>query len=89
MTRGDHMKQARVSAGLTQRALSKISGIHQQTINALENGYVQGTISTIETLADAIGISVDEYIGHVVTKSDNPKKKKDIPEDLKRYFGMK
>jgi transcriptional regulator with XRE-family HTH domain len=79
------MKQARLRAGLTQRALSKISGIHQQTINALENGYVQGTISTIETLADAIGISVDEYIGHVVTKSDAP----DIPKDLKHYFGMK
>ena len=85
MTRGDHMKQARLKAGLTQRALSKISGIHQQTINALENSYVQGTISTIETLADAIGISVDEYIGHVVTKSNTP----DIPKDLKRYFGMK
>lgn len=89
MTRGEYMKQARLRAGLTQRSLSKISGIHQQTINALENGYVQGSISTIETLADAIGISVDEYIGHVVTKSDINKKKKDIPEDLKRYFGMK
>jgi transcriptional regulator with XRE-family HTH domain len=70
MTRGDYMRQARLRAGFSQRALSKISGIHQQTINSLENGYVQGTISTIETLADAIGISVDEYIGHVVTKSD-------------------
>ena len=86
MTRGDHMKQARVSAGLTQRALSKLSGIHQQTINSLENGYVQGNISTIEMLADAIGISVDEYIGHVVTA---PKNKKPLPYDLKRYFGMK
>ena len=80
MTRGDHMRRARRRAGLSQRALSKMSGIHQQTINSLENGYVQGTISTIETLADAIGISVDEYIGHVVTKSE-------IPDSLKRYFG--
>lgn len=71
MTRGDYMRQARLRAGLSQRALSKISGIHQQTINSLENGYVQGNISTIEILADAIGISVDEYIGHVVTKSDS------------------
>ncbi len=81
MTRGDYMRQARLRAGLSQRALSKISGIHQQTINSLENGYVQGNINTIEILADAIGISVDEYIGHVVTKSDST--------DLERYFGLK
>ena len=79
MTRGEHMRRARQRAGLTQRSLSKISGVHQQTINALENAYTQGNISTIETLADALGISVDEYIGHVVIKSD-------IPENLKRYF---
>ena len=89
MTRGEYMRRARQRAGLTQRSLSKISGVAQQTINALENGYTQGTIRTIETLADALGISVDEYIGHVVIKSDINKKKKDIPEDVKRYFGMK
>jgi DNA-binding XRE family transcriptional regulator len=80
-TRGAAMKRARQRAGLTQRALAKISGVHQQTINGLENGYVQGTIKVIEVLADALGISVDEYIGHVVTKSDGT--------DLERYFGLK
>ena len=65
-TRGAAMKRARQRAGLTQRALAKMSGVHQQTINGLENGYVQGTIKVIEVLADALGISVDEYIGHEI-----------------------
>ena len=82
MTRGDYMRQARQRAGLTLSALSKLSGVHQNTINAIETGRTQGTINTIEELADAIGISVDEYIGHVVTRSD-------IPDELKRYYGFK
>jgi transcriptional regulator with XRE-family HTH domain len=81
MTRGEHMKQARKRAGFSQRDLSKASGIHQQTINSLENGYVQGNISTIEMLADALGISIDEYVGHKVAE----KKHKD---PLLDYFGL-
>ena len=81
MTRGDYMRQARQRAGLSQRALSKLSGIHLHTINALENGHVQGTVKTIEELSDALGISVDEYIGHVVTKPPD--------NNLERFFGFK
>ena len=81
MTRGEHMRQARQRAGLTQSALSKLSGVHQNTIIAIENGHVQGTIKTIEELSDALGISVDEYIGHVVTKPPD--------NNLERFFGFK
>ena len=64
MTRGDYMKAARVAAGMTLRELGAIAGIPYNTINRLEIGTRQGRIDTIEVLADALGLSIDEYVGH-------------------------
>jgi transcriptional regulator with XRE-family HTH domain len=44
--------------------LSRISGVPATTIYALERGTARnGRIDTIELLADALRISIDEYIG--------------------------
>ena len=67
MTRGEQMKQARIRAGLTRNRLAEISGVHQNTIVGVEKGVAQGNIATIELLADALGISIDEYVGHKVS----------------------
>lgn len=75
------MRYARKQAGLTIRQLSKISGVDSTTIGFIENGRSQGNISTIEMLADALGLSIDEYIGHKVA----PRK----PSDIERFFGGK
>ena len=50
--------------------LAEISGIAQTTISLLERKSLRGGwIDTIEILADALGLSIDEYVGHkVVTK---------------------
>ena len=81
MTRGEQMKQARMRAGLTRKRLAEISGGHQNTIVGVEQGIVQGNIATIELLADALGISIDEYIGHKPTK---PKHK----DNVTQFFGL-
>ena len=64
MTRGEHMRAARKSAGLTQRELAALAGVERVTVARLECGMHQGGIDTIVLLADALGISIDEYIGH-------------------------
>lgn len=64
MTRGQHMRACREAAGLSLRELAEMTGVTFTTIHRLEMGYHEGNIVTIEILADALGVSIDEYIGH-------------------------
>ena len=73
-TRRDNADVAR-KKGLTQLELAELSGIHQVTISALEIGRNSGgNLDTIELLADALGLSIDEYVGHEVIKHRERKK---------------
>ena len=75
MTRGEIMRMHREKAGLSQYELAELSGIHQVTISALEKGRNSGgNLDTIELLADALGLSIDEYVGHEVIKHRERKK---------------
>lgn len=72
MTQGEYMRKARKRARLSLVQLSKISGIPDTTIGALERDVNRsGTIATIELLADALGLSIDEYVGHKVRRLDD------------------
>ena len=63
------MRMHRERAGLSQYELAELSGIHQVTISALEKGRNSGgNLDTIELLADALGPSIDAYVGHKVAK---------------------
>mgnify|MGYP002627195999 CR=1 FL=1 len=64
MNRGQYMRAARKKRGLSLRKLSELSGYHANTIFHLENNTRHGNIDTITDLADALGISIDEYVGH-------------------------
>ena len=69
------MRKWREKRGLTQPELAKLSGISQVTISALEIGRNSGgNLDTIELLADALGLSIDEYVGHEVIKYRERKK---------------
>ena len=75
MTRGETMRKWREKRGLTQPELAKLSGISQVTISALEEGRNSGgNLDTIELLADALGLSIDAYVGHEVIKYRERKK---------------
>ena len=64
MTKGESMRKARNRAKMSAAQLSRISGVPATTIYALERGTARnGRIDTIELLADALRISIDEYIG--------------------------
>lgn len=69
MTQGEYMRKARKRAGLSLVQLSEMSGIPETTIGALERDVNRsGTLYTIETLADALCLSIDEYVGHEVKR---------------------
>lgn len=75
MTRGEIMRRWREKRGLSQPELAKLSGISQVTISALEIGRNSGgNLDTIELLADALGLSIDEYVGHKIIKYRERKK---------------
>ena len=73
MTIGEAAKQARLRKGFSIQELSVKSGVTLNTIYRLENDRNIPLISTVELLADALGMSIDEYVGHRVTnnKSNN------------------
>lgn len=68
MTRGEIMRMHRERAGLSQYELAELSGVTQKTIWALEHDKNNGSVTTVELLADALGLSIDEYVGHKVVK---------------------
>lgn len=62
------MRKWREKRGLSQYELAAVSGVTQKTICALENSKNNGFVTTVELLADALGLSIDEYVGHEVTR---------------------
>lgn len=71
MTRGEYMRKARTDAGLSIVQLSDMSGIAQTTISLLERKVQRGGwLDTIEILADTLGLSIDEYVGHKVVRHE-------------------
>lgn len=72
MTIGEKIKACRKLANLTQVKLSEISGVAQSTIAQYENGYMTPSLSQAWLLADALGISVDQFRPDIITDNYNP-----------------
>lgn len=62
------MRKWREKKGLSQLELAELSGVTQKTIWALEHDKNNGSVTTVELLADALGLSIDAYVGHEVIK---------------------
>ena len=63
MKMGEAAKAARIRRGMTIKELSRLSGIHVNTIIDFEKDRIYVKINTAECLATALGITIDEYIG--------------------------
>jgi transcriptional regulator with XRE-family HTH domain len=72
MTVGKAMRRAREKAGLTQNELSAITGVRAASISQYENDVYLPRVDMAEILADSLGISIDEYIGHNVSEDFEP-----------------
>lgn len=64
------MKQARERAGFTMRELSEKAQLGHNTISSWENGHAIPRIDSAVMVADILGISVAEYIGHKVKRRE-------------------
>ena len=60
------MTKAREAKGLTQYNLAKIAGVNPRSLIGYEAGENAPGLFNLIALADALGISIDEYVGHEV-----------------------
>jgi transcriptional regulator with XRE-family HTH domain len=60
---GVRIRDARQAAGMSQRQLSALSGIAQQTITRLETGLIRPKLDTVEKLAQALGMPLNVLMG--------------------------
>ena len=57
------MKAARAGKDLSQDELARIVGVSRQTINAIEKGDYNPTISLCRSICKALGTTLDELFG--------------------------
>lgn len=61
---GKHLQLARQNAGLTQQALCHKAGLSYSTLTKIERGAIKSpSIFTIQNIADALGVGLDELLG--------------------------
>lgn len=63
MSYGEAMRAARKRCGFSQRMLERKSGVHINAIQHYENCRVMPGLYNLIAITDALGISIDEYIG--------------------------
>ena len=60
---GNRIKNARLSAGLTQEKVAELVGVSRAAISRWELGEIEPKIEHLVALSDSLGISVDHLLG--------------------------
>lgn len=76
MSIGKNIRNIRKSKKMTIRDLVELSNVGKSTISDIENDNVSPTASTLEKLANALGVSVNEFFN-----AEKDKKDIDIPQE--------
>ena len=58
---GTRLRMLRAGAGLSIRALAEMSGLNVNTLSLIENGKTSPSVSTLQQLAQGLGIPVTEF----------------------------
>ncbi len=66
-----NLKKLRLKKRISQQALAAAIGVSQQSINKYENHGVEPDITTLITMADYFGVTVDYLIGRIDESGDN------------------
>lgn len=66
MTIGQHMRKCRKEHGLKQKELAEKAMMPAPFVSGYERDVHTPTIFSLITLADVLGVSLDEYIGREV-----------------------
>lgn len=80
---GKEIKEARINFGMTQTAVSKKTGIPQNTISWIEADKGIANIQQCVLLADLYEISIDELIGRIYKQN----KQKNINQTIQDNHG--
>ncbi len=80
-----NLKLLRTKKGISQQYLAGILGISQQSVNKYENHNVEPDISTLISMSEFFGVSVDFLIGRV----DNPELSEDSFSQTEKEFLLK
>jgi quercetin dioxygenase-like cupin family protein/DNA-binding XRE family transcriptional regulator len=62
---GEHVRRLRVQAGISVRTLAKRSGFSPSFMSQVENGQVSPSISSMEKIATAVGVTLGDFFGAV------------------------
>ena len=59
---GENLKRIRIKRNITQLEIAKTLGADRSFVSNIENGKNNPTLSTITSLARALGVSADELL---------------------------
>jgi transcriptional regulator with XRE-family HTH domain len=59
---GANLKEIRLSRGIKQAEIARTLGVDRSFVSNIENGKTNPTLSTIASLARALGVSTDELL---------------------------
>jgi len=59
---GKNLKRIRIAKKLSQGAIARKIEVHRAYISGIENGKRNPTLATIQRLAEALGVSVNELV---------------------------
>ncbi|ABK60853.1 helix-turn-helix domain-containing protein [Clostridium novyi] len=76
----EKLKQLRISRNITTYELSELTGIPQSTISKMENGKRKIEAESLQKLADALNISVNEFFDSSFKDSTS----ESFDEDIRR-----
>jgi transcriptional regulator with XRE-family HTH domain len=76
---GARIAELRTAKGMTQQKLAEELGVSQQTVGHYEVGRARLQVATLQTLAEALGVSVTTLLGPLGPLA-NPVKKRKAPQ---------
>jgi len=89
------IENARISKGISQRELSKLSGISRSTLNDLINGKIKKVdVDALKKLAETLDLSLekllkvagyDEFLGYLSLDKYKNKSTKDLKDLIEKY----
>lgn len=89
MNIGERIVIARTNAGLTQAELAKRMDIPYQTIGHWERNMSSPKFSSLERLADALGINVETLIcGQAAEDTEDTVKENPVPDEPPKYLNF-
>ncbi len=73
-TFGKKLKHLRILKGLTQSQLAELAGVHDKHISKLEQGYYEPNYETLQKIAKALDLNIEEidFKFSKVSENDNP-----------------